>query len=127
VVLQQDFDLMVGVAPAGESLEDTRIFDEAVLDRKATDFLAALLKKKAMSFAALFAASDSNRDGLANILDLKRAIEACFKGAENVHGIAVDFVRVLKSVFKTNDFDLKRFELFVRSPDTAFNFESTLI
>ena len=127
VVSQQDFDLMIGFAPAGEGLDDTRYFDEACLDRKAIDKLAALLKKKAMTPARLFEESDSDRNGEANILDMKKAIETRFKGEENAEGIAVEFVRDLKYAFKTYDFDAKRFELFMKSPEAAFNFESRLM
>lgn len=73
-----------------------------------------------MDPSRFFDYSDTDKNGLVNILDVKIGLERLLQPDEPTFKIVIGFVKEVKNVFKTSDFSRGRFLLFMSDPRSSF-------
>lgn len=79
-----------------------------------------------MTPETLFDYCDTDKNGRTNILDAKIGLERLFQVDKNVFPAIIAFVKELKFIFKTSEFDRARFVLFMKDPTNSYIHEGKL-
>ena len=127
LVRKEEFELMIGVNKETSEIQESRLFDEVNINRTAIEAIRKIIERKKVKLSEVFRVCDTDSNGYANILDIKKGLEYMMQGEDNIQNKIIAFVKELKSVYKTNNFNSAKFELFMKSPEKAYIHESRII
>jgi hypothetical protein len=78
-----------------------------------------MCQQKGKNWGEVFAYCDTDKDGLINVLELKRGLENLCHPDDASHLVLVNFLKEFKSIFKTEEISEEKFRLFVNDPVKA--------
>lgn len=90
--------------------------NEVNIDSGLIEKIQKLLKNKGQELSSFFEFSDSDKNGLVNILDLKIGLEKILEPDQATFKLIISFIKDIKSVFKTSDFSKGRLLLLMSDP-----------
>lgn len=109
---KEEFQLLIQFNEKGEPLDQSIAYTEAE-GHTAVSVVREALADKGMNDIRLFSFADANKDGLVNILDLKKAISALFQDGDLDHKAKIAFLAQVLDVFQEDNFDQFNFKNFM--------------